>query len=80
MVYNIWQDIIQAGSTEIWITVTITVDTAVLMIFWVFDAASRNFMKNLTGSIGVDNITDESYHISHPYPQRNYFAELKYSF
>ncbi len=49
--------------------------------FLVFDAKfSYNFMKNLTGCIGVDNITDESYHLSHPYPQRNYFAELKYTF
>ncbi len=33
-----------------------------------------------TASLGVDNITDELYHVSHPYPRRTYFAELKFSY
>ncbi len=38
------------------------------------------FAKYWTASLGVDNITDELYHISHPYPRRTFFAELKFSY
>ncbi len=49
--------------------------------FLVFDTKfSYKFLKNLSASIGVDNLTDESYHVSHPYPRRTYIAELKYQF
>lgn len=47
--------------------------------FLVFDARiSYRFDKGITASLGVDNITDELYHISHPYPRRTIFAELKW--
>lgn len=29
--------------------------------------------------INVVDITDESYHVSHPYPRRTYFAEVKFN-
>ncbi|MBM4135988.1 MAG: TonB-dependent receptor [Nitrospira sp.] len=49
--------------------------------FLVFDTRfSYRFQKNLTATLGVDNITDESYHVSHPYPRRNYYANLNYTF
>lgn len=47
--------------------------------FLVFDTkASYMVIKNLTASIGIDNITDQLYHVSHPYPRRTFFASLKY--
>ncbi len=49
--------------------------------FLVFDAKfTYRLPKNLTASFGVDNLTDESYHVSHPYPRRTYVAELKWVF
>jgi iron complex outermembrane receptor protein len=49
--------------------------------FLVFDAKlSYRLWKDWQASIGVNNITDESYHVSHPYPLRTYLAELKYTF
>jgi iron complex outermembrane receptor protein len=49
--------------------------------FLVFDAkATFRFLSGFEASLGVDNITDELYFVSHPYPMRTYFAELKYSF
>lgn len=49
--------------------------------FLVFDTKfSYNFQKHLTATVGIDNITDELYHVSHPYPRRTYFANLKYTF
>ncbi len=49
--------------------------------YLVFDAkASFRFLSGFEASIGVDNITDELYFVSHPYPMRTFFAELKYSF
>jgi len=41
---------------------------------------SYRFLKSLSASVGVDNLTDELYHVSHPYPRRTYFVELKYYF
>lgn len=49
--------------------------------YLVFDAkSSYKLLENLTGSVGVDNITDELYHVYHPYARRTFFAELKYAF
>lgn len=49
--------------------------------FLVFDTKfSYSFLKNLKASLGIDNITDELYHVSHPYPRRTYYANLKYTF
>lgn len=49
--------------------------------FLVFDTKfSYNFQKHLTATVGIDNITDELYHVSHPYPRRTYYANLKYTF
>jgi len=49
--------------------------------FLVFDTkVSYRFLKNLLGSVGVDNLTDESYHVSHPYPRRTFLAELKWTY
>jgi iron complex outermembrane receptor protein len=49
--------------------------------FLVFDAKfTYRFLPGLQASVGVDNITDELYHVSHPYPMRTFLAELKYAF
>ncbi|MCB2146300.1 MAG: TonB-dependent receptor [Deltaproteobacteria bacterium] len=49
--------------------------------FLVFDAKfSYRFSSSWLAAVGVDNITDELYHVSHPYPMRTFFAELKYTF
>jgi iron complex outermembrane receptor protein len=49
--------------------------------FLVFDTKfSYLFSKNWLASLGVDNLTDELYHVSHPYPRRTLFAELKYTY
>lgn len=49
--------------------------------FLVFDTKfTYRLPKNFTASLGVDNLTDESYHVSHPYPRRTYLAELKWNF
>ncbi len=49
--------------------------------FLVFDArVSYRLLQNLTAAVGVDNITDELYHVSHPYPRRTVLAELKWVF
>lgn len=49
--------------------------------FLVLDAKlTYRLPKNFTTSIGVDNLTDESYHVSHPYPRRTFVAELKWKF
>ena len=49
--------------------------------FLVFDAKfTYHFTPHWQASVGVDNITDELYHVSHPYPMRTYLAELKYTF
>ena len=49
--------------------------------YLVFDTKfSYRFQENLSAHVGVDNITDESYHISHPYPRRTFFVGLKFDF
>lgn len=49
--------------------------------FLVFDAKfTYHFTQSWQASVGVDNITNELYYVSHPYPMRTYIAELKYTF
>ena len=49
--------------------------------FLVFDAKfSYHFTQGFEANLGVDNITDQDYYVSHPYPMRTFFVELKYSF
>jgi iron complex outermembrane recepter protein len=38
------------------------------------------FARHWTALLGVDNITDELYHVAHPYPRRTYYAELKFAY
>ncbi|MFH1162836.1 MAG: TonB-dependent receptor [Pseudomonadota bacterium] len=38
------------------------------------------FLKNWKASVGIDNITDELYHMSHPYPRRTVSAMLEAKF
>ncbi len=46
-----------------------------------FDARfGLRFAKYWTASLGVDNITDELYHVAHPYPRRTFFGELKFAY
>ncbi len=49
--------------------------------FLIFDTkVAYQFMKNLKASLGIDNITDQLYHVMHPYPRRTLYADLKYTF
>ncbi len=49
--------------------------------FLVFDTKlTYRLPKDFTFSFGVDNLTDERYHVSHPYPRRTYLAELKWRY
>lgn len=49
--------------------------------YLIFDTKmSYKVTDYLTASIGVDNITDQLVHVSHPYPRRTYFASLKYTY
>jgi iron complex outermembrane recepter protein len=49
--------------------------------FLVFDAKfTYRLPMGFTASVGVDNLTDESYHVSHPYPRRTYLTEVKWKF
>lgn len=49
--------------------------------FVTFDArVSYRFLDTAIASIGVDNITDERYHIFHPYPRRTFLAEIKWTY
>jgi iron complex outermembrane receptor protein len=36
--------------------------------------------KNLTASLGVDNLTNRNYFLYHPFPQRTFIGNLKYNF
>lgn len=48
--------------------------------FLVFDTKfSYRWHKNLTAAIGIDNLTDQRYHVSHPYPMRTFYAHLKWA-
>jgi len=49
--------------------------------FLVFDTKfSYKFSKNWLASIGVDNITDQLYHVYHPYPGRTVFVRIEVGF
>jgi len=49
--------------------------------YLVFDAKLMYaFLKNWKASVGVDNLTDELYHMFHPYPRRTFFAMLEARF
>ena len=40
--------------------------------------AMATLRKNLTVSLGCDNVGDERYHVYHPMPERTFFAEIKW--
>lgn len=47
--------------------------------FVVVDARSRYaFDKHWSTAVGIDNLNNQDYYLFHPFPQRTYFAELKY--
>jgi iron complex outermembrane receptor protein len=49
--------------------------------YFVVDAHLRYRMgPHLTGALGVDNLGGRSYFLFHPFPQRTFIADLKYSF
>jgi len=46
--------------------------------YLVFDARILyKFLENFSVSFGVDNLTDELYHVYHPYSRRVFFTEIK---
>ncbi|MEO8818110.1 MAG: TonB-dependent receptor [Paralcaligenes sp.] len=49
--------------------------------FLVMDARIHyQFDKHWAGAIGVDNLTNRSYYLYHPFPERTIYAEMKYVF
>lgn len=49
--------------------------------YLVFDTKiSYRFLENLTAHLGIDNITNELYHVYHPYPRRTIYLGLKYTY
>jgi iron complex outermembrane receptor protein len=47
----------------------------------VFDIKARYKVdKNLTASLGIDNLTNRNYFLYHPFPQRTFIGNLKYNF
>ncbi|PPD21075.1 MAG: TonB-dependent receptor [Methylobacter sp.] len=49
--------------------------------FFVIDLRARyQLTKQISIAAGIDNVNDEAYFIFHPFPQRSYFAELKYTY
>ncbi|NBS00377.1 MAG: TonB-dependent receptor [Actinobacteria bacterium] len=49
--------------------------------YTVLDIKARyKLKKNLTASAGIDNLTNHKYFLYHPFPQRTFFANLKYNF
>jgi iron complex outermembrane receptor protein len=49
--------------------------------FLVFDARVRYQVdKHWSMALGVDNLTNRKYFLYHPFPQRTYYAEIKYAF
>lgn len=49
--------------------------------FLVFDAKlTYHFSHGIDACVGIDNITDQLYFVSHPYPMRTVYAEIKYAF
>jgi len=46
----------------------------------VFDArAHYQINERLSASLGIDNFTNQKYFLYHPFPQRTYEADLKFS-
>ena len=49
--------------------------------FFVVDVRSKyQITKQLAVAAGIDNINNDKYWIYHPFPQRTYFAELKFNY
>ncbi|WP_158915411.1 TonB-dependent receptor [Caulobacter sp. S45] len=49
--------------------------------YFVMDLHARYVIDpHLTGDVGVDNLTDRSYYLFHPFPQRTVVAELTYRY
>ena len=49
--------------------------------FTLFDIKARYKVdKNLTASLGVDNLNNRNYFMYHPFPQRTFIGHLKYNF
>ncbi|MFA5983649.1 MAG: TonB-dependent receptor [Methylococcaceae bacterium] len=49
--------------------------------FFVIDLRTRyQLTKQISLAAGIDNITNDKYFIFHPFPQRSYFAEVKYTY
>ncbi len=49
--------------------------------FFVMDArVNYNFAKHWSAAVGVDNLNDERYFLFHPFTERTFFGELKYSY
>jgi outer membrane receptor for ferrienterochelin and colicin len=41
--------------------------------------ATATLRKNVTASLGCDNVDDERYHVYHPKPERTFFTEVSWS-
>jgi iron complex outermembrane receptor protein len=49
--------------------------------FLVFDTRVRyRFDEHLSAAFGVDNLNDRKYFLYHPFPERTYVADVKYTF
>lgn len=49
--------------------------------YLIFDTkVTYRYNQNFSASVGVDNLTNELYHITHPYPRRTFFVTLRSSF
>ena len=49
--------------------------------YTLFDIKARYKVdKNLTASLGVDNLNNRNYFMYHPFPQRTFIGNLKYNF
>ncbi|MCL7423421.1 MAG: TonB-dependent receptor [Methylobacter sp.] len=49
--------------------------------FFVVDLRARyELTKQVSIAAGIDNVNNDNYWIFHPFPQRTYFAELKYTY
>jgi len=49
--------------------------------FTLLDFKTSYTLKNgLTGSFGIDNLTDEEYFVFHPFPQRTFYIDAKWRF
>jgi iron complex outermembrane receptor protein len=41
--------------------------------------ATTTLQKNVTASLGCDNVSDDRYHIHHPMPECTFFAEISWN-